>query len=70
MSTREAGQDCTSCLCSRLALDDEEIVRRVVAGEAALFEALMRRYNQRLYRVARSIVRTRARRRTSCSRPT
>ncbi len=49
--------DCTSCSCLRFAPDDEEIVRRVVAGETALFEALMRRYNQRLYRVARSILR-------------
>jgi RNA polymerase sigma-70 factor (ECF subfamily) len=38
------------------ALDDLEIVRRVKAGEGALFELLMRRYNQRLYRVARGIV--------------
>lgn len=38
------------------ALSDEVIVRRVLAGEGALFELLMRRYNQRLYRVARSIV--------------
>jgi RNA polymerase sigma-70 factor (ECF subfamily) len=38
------------------ALTDLEIVRRVKAGEGALFELLMRRYNQRLYRVARSIV--------------
>ena len=37
-------------------LTDLEIVRRVKAGEGALFELLMRRYNQRLYRVARSIV--------------
>jgi len=38
-------------------LADEDVVRRVQAGEGALFELLMRRYNQRLYRVARSIVR-------------
>ena len=37
-------------------LPDEEVVRRVRAGEQALFEVLMRRYNQRLYRVARSIL--------------
>jgi RNA polymerase sigma-70 factor (ECF subfamily) len=37
-------------------LSDEEIVARVKAGETALFEVLMRRYNQRLYRVARSIL--------------
>jgi RNA polymerase sigma-70 factor (ECF subfamily) len=38
------------------ALNDEEIVQRVLAGETAWFEVIMRRYNQRLYRVARSIV--------------
>ena len=37
-------------------LSDEEIVQRVKAGDTALFEILMRRYNQRLYRVARSIL--------------
>src|SRR6187397_2670669 len=36
---------------------DEELVRRVAAGETALFEIVMRRYNQRLFRVARAIVR-------------
>src|SRR5512144_663035 len=38
-------------------LSDEEVVRRVRAGEGPLFEVLMRRYNQRLYRVARAILR-------------
>jgi RNA polymerase sigma-70 factor (ECF subfamily) len=38
------------------ALSDEEVVRRVLAGERQLFEILMRRYNRRLYRVARGIV--------------
>src|SRR5213078_489605 len=38
------------------ALSDEEVVRRVLAGERQLFEVLMRRYNRRLYRVARGIV--------------
>jgi RNA polymerase sigma-70 factor (ECF subfamily) len=37
------------------AYSDEEVVARVLAGETALFEVLMRRYNQRLYRVARAI---------------
>lgn len=41
-------------------LPDAEVVRRVRAGEPALFEILMRRYNQRLYRTARSIVRNEA----------
>lgn len=35
---------------------DEEIVRRVLEGDVASFELILRRYNQRLYRVARSIV--------------
>ncbi len=39
------------------AATDEEIVRRVLAGETQLYEILMRRYNQRLFRVARSILR-------------
>jgi len=38
-------------------LKDEEIVKRVLAGETAMFEILMRRYNQRLYRVSRVILR-------------
>ena len=37
-------------------LSDAEVVERVKAGETALFEVLMRRYNQRVYRVARSIL--------------
>jgi RNA polymerase sigma-70 factor (ECF subfamily) len=36
---------------------DEEVVDRVLAGETALYEIIMRRYNQRLYCVARAIVR-------------
>ena len=36
---------------------DDEVVRRVRAGETALFEILMRRYNQRIFRVARAILR-------------
>lgn len=37
-------------------LSDEEVVERVKAGETGLFEVLMRRYNQRVYRVARAIL--------------
>jgi len=36
---------------------DEEVVRRVLEGETALYEIIMRRYNQRLYRAARAILR-------------
>lgn len=42
---------------SREQLTDVDVVRRVLAGETALFEILMRRYNQRIYRAVRSIVR-------------
>ena len=35
---------------------DEEVVARVKAGDTALYEIVMRRYNQRLYRVARAIL--------------
>ena len=37
-------------------LSDEDVVRRVVAGEPELFELLMRRHNQRLFRTVRGIV--------------
>ena len=36
---------------------DEEVVARVLAGETGMFEIIMRRHNQRLYRVARAILR-------------
>jgi RNA polymerase sigma-70 factor, ECF subfamily len=36
---------------------DAALVRRIVAGERAAFEALMRRHNRRLYRLARSVLR-------------
>lgn len=36
---------------------DDEIVRRVREGDLALFELLMRRHNQRVYRAIRSILR-------------
>lgn len=38
------------------ALPDEEIVRRILAGDSPLYELIMRRYNQRLYRVARGML--------------
>ena len=42
---------------TRLAAStDEEIVDRVKSGDTALYEVIMRRYNQRLYRVARAIL--------------
>ena len=38
-------------------LTDDEVVARVRSGDTAVFEILMRRYNQRLFRAARAILR-------------
>ncbi len=40
-----------------LTIADEEVVARVRSGETGLYEILMRRYNQRLFRVVRSVLR-------------
>jgi len=50
-------RDPTRLLALTASLSDDEIVTRVQAGEHGLFEILMRRHNQRLYRAARAIVR-------------
>jgi RNA polymerase sigma-70 factor (ECF subfamily) len=36
---------------------DDEVIRQVLDGHTAMFELLMRRYNERVYRAARAIVR-------------
>ena len=41
-------------------MPDADLARRVAAGEAAAFRLLMRRYNQTMYRAARSILREEA----------
>lgn len=41
-------------------LSDAEIVARVLDGDTALFELIMRRYNQRLYRTIRAVIRDEA----------
>lgn len=38
-------------------LDDDAVVALILEGQTALFEVLMRRYNERVYRAARAIVR-------------
>jgi RNA polymerase sigma-70 factor (ECF subfamily) len=43
-----------------MILSDEAVVSRVLDGQVALFEILMRRHNERLYRAARAIVRDEA----------
>jgi RNA polymerase sigma-70 factor (ECF subfamily) len=40
-----------------MALSDEDIVARILDGDTALFEVLMRRHNERVYRAARAILR-------------
>ena len=47
----------TETVISQDPLSDDEVVARVLAGETSIFEIVMRRYNQRLYRVARAILR-------------
>ena len=37
-------------------ITDEDIVARVLGGDAALFEILMRRYNQRVYRAVVAVL--------------
>ena len=41
-------------------LPDQEVVARVLEGQVGLFEVLMRRHNERLYRAARAILRDEA----------
>jgi len=38
------------------SLSDEEVVRRVLAGEPALYEVIMRRHVQRLFRTLRATI--------------
>ena len=46
----------TAILEQSKQLTDEEVVARVRAGDLAMYEVIMRRYNQRLYRIARAIL--------------
>jgi len=42
------------------ALDDAELVRRALDRDADAFATIMQRHNQRLYRIARSVLRNSA----------
>jgi RNA polymerase sigma-70 factor (ECF subfamily) len=44
-------------LARSAALTDEEVVSRVLDGDTPLYEVLMRRHNERVYRAARAILR-------------
>jgi len=46
----------TRVAISKEQMTDEDVVTKVLQGETALFEIVMRRHNQRLYRVARAIL--------------
>ncbi len=39
-------------------MPDSEVVQRVLGGDTALFETLMRRHNQRIYRAVRAVLRS------------
>ena len=41
-----------------MGMTDSEVVRRVLDGDASLFETLMRRHNQRVYRAVRAVLRS------------
>lgn len=45
---------------SATATSDREVIQSVLAGDSERFEVIMRRYNRRLYRIARSILRNEA----------
>lgn len=45
---------------SDMATSDRDVIQSVLAGNSARFEVIMRRYNRRLYRIARSILRNEA----------
>jgi RNA polymerase sigma-70 factor (ECF subfamily) len=47
----------TQDLAAASVLSDDELVARVRRGETALYEHIMRRYNARLFRAARAILR-------------
>jgi RNA polymerase sigma-70 factor (ECF subfamily) len=44
-----------AALLPMVPLSDEEVVARVLGGDSAVFELLMRRHNQRLFRIVRSV---------------
>ena len=49
-------------------LSDEDVVQRVLEGDVASFELIMRRYNQRLFRVAAALLERMLKRKISCRR--
>jgi len=37
-------------------VSDEDVVKKILGGETALYEMLVRRYNRRLFRICRAIL--------------
>ena len=59
MQTASTDSQLASSVRSAVAVSptDKDVVARVCAGDTQMFEILMRRYNQRLFRAARAILR-------------
>lgn len=53
----DSGVEARRRLAEAQLLDDAEVVHRVRGGDPVLFELLMRRHNQRVYRAVRSVIR-------------
>src|SRR5215212_5395784 len=56
-TTGKTAPDATTHPAPGAALDDAEIVARILGGDLAAFELLMRRHNRRLFRLARATLR-------------
>src|SRR6185295_11885416 len=52
-----SGSSAAVSLLEHADYTDEAVVEHILNGDSALFELLMRRYNERLYRAARAITR-------------
>ncbi len=47
----------TTIRAELLELSDEQVIERVINGDTAIYELLVRRYNQRVYRAVRAVLR-------------
>ena len=56
MATAEAATEIDPPTLIDMELSDAEVVQRIRSGERALFEVLMRRHNQRIYRAVRAVL--------------
>lgn len=56
MNVEEAQHNGAATLHADFSLSDSDVILRIALGEAHQFEVIVRRHNQRLYRIARSIL--------------